>query len=79
MTTEHLLQACPLHDNLGRQLWPVEIDSGGEAALDNLDHLAYTAAWTIWSTRQSRQLKYTAAGQPEVQPGQPEVHSSLDK
>ena len=24
MTTEHLLQACPLHDNHRRQFWPVE-------------------------------------------------------
>ena len=39
MTTEHLLQACPLHDNHRRQLRLVEIDSGGEEALDNLDNL----------------------------------------
>ena len=66
MTTEHLLQACPLHDNHRRQLRLVEIDSGGEEALDNLDNLQYTAAWTIWSTRQPGQLKYTAVRTTEV-------------
>ena len=38
MTTEHLLEACPLHDNPRCKLWPVD----SKVALklcDNLDNL----------------------------------------
>ena len=45
MTTEHVLPACPRHDNLGHQLWPVETLSGGEEAFGSLDDLQCTAVF----------------------------------
>ena len=42
MTAERLLQTCPLHDNLRRQLWPVET-AVARKLFGSLDDLQYRA------------------------------------
>ena len=57
MTTEHLLKACPLHNNLRRQFWPVETQVVRKlfSSLDNLQHtpaFVQRAEVSIWMTEE---------------------------
>ena len=45
MTAEHLLQACPLHDTLRRQFWPVEKTVARKLLFGSLEDLRRAAAF----------------------------------
>ena len=54
MTTEHLLQACPQHDNLRGRFWPVETAVARKlvGSLEDLQYDNRTSAAGMSTTRQ---------------------------
>ena len=53
MTAEHLLQACPQHDNLRRQFWPV-VTTVARKLFGSLEDLQRTAAFVRGGNRSVR-------------------------